>query len=115
MGVCASSRDRVPIIEGAHEDEQFCYTAECQLKLHSVDFRTFQAAIKRYGYRIDLSEEHLKEIAPDINLNVEKMQGDESSAYHLVYMDRDFAFKNETHNIEELMMIGWLLCRHWDD
>lgn len=114
MGVCAS-RDKVPLIDGAHEDEQFCYAAECTLNLHSVEYRTFQAAIKRYGYRIDLSEDHLKEIAPDINLSIQKMHGDEASAYHLVYLDRDFAYKNETHNIEELMMIGWLLCRHWDD
>ena len=59
MGVCYS-RDRIPVIEGAHADENFCFATQCSLKLQSVEFRSFQAAIKRFGYRMDLNEEHLK-------------------------------------------------------
>ena len=55
MGAC-TSRDRVPIVEGAHVRENFCYAAEAKLGLYRVEFRTYQAAIKRFGYRIDLTE-----------------------------------------------------------
>ena len=72
MGACGS-RDRVPTIEGASTEENFAFKVECAIKLHSVEFRTFQAAVKRFGYRMDLNDEHLRAIAPEINMDYEKM------------------------------------------
>ena len=69
MGACGS-RDRVPTIEGAHAEENFSFNTECLIKLHGVNYETFQAAIKRFGYRMDLNEEHLKSIAPEIRLDI---------------------------------------------
>ena len=40
MGACVS-RDKVPVVEGAHVREKFCYAAECKLGLYRVEFRTF--------------------------------------------------------------------------
>ena len=40
MGACGS-RDRAPTIEGAHDEENWAFKTECQIKLHSVEFRTF--------------------------------------------------------------------------
>ena len=114
MGSCGS-RDGVPSIDGAHDAENFCYAADCGIKLRSVEFRAYQAAIKRFGYRINMEMEHLKWIAPEINLDLDKMQHDPESAYAIVYHDKDFAFKHEKYNIEALNLIGWLWCRHWSD
>ena len=114
MGACGS-RDRVPVIDGAHASEQFCFAAECSLGLHSVEFRSFQAAIKRFGYRMDLNEEHMKSIAPEINLDYEKMQSNRKAGQALLYLDEKFAFLGGKHHVENLILAGWLLTKHWSD
>ena len=96
MGSCMY-RDRVPIVEGAHVSENFCYQAECKLGLYKVEFRSFQAAIKRFGYRIDLTESHLRAIAPEIRLNVDAMKADKKSPYAIAYLDPDFAYREGRH------------------
>ena len=40
MGACGS-RDRVPVVDGATDEENWVFAQECQLKLHSLEFRTF--------------------------------------------------------------------------
>ena len=114
MGACVS-RDRVPTIEGAHADENWAFKTECSIKLHSVEFRTFQSAIKRFGYRMDLNEEHLKAIAPEIHMDYEKMCAERTKGQAICYFDNQFAYLNGKHNVDNLMLIGWLLCKHWDD
>ena len=114
MGACVS-RDRVPTVEGAHVRENFCYQAEAKLGLYRVEFRTYQAAIKRFGYRIDLTEQHLRAIAPEIRLNVDEMKNDPKSAFAIAYLDTGFAYKEGRHQVEELILIGWLLCTHWSE
>ena len=114
MGACGS-RDRVPVIEGAHAEENFCFKAECALKLHSVEFRTFQSAIKRFGYRMDLNDEHFKSIAAEINLDYESIHANHNAGQALAYMDEKFAFKGKKHNVDNLIIMGWLLCKHWSD
>ena len=110
---CCAQRDRKIILEGASSVENFCYNAECKLGLYRVEFRAFQAAIKRFGYRVDLNVEHLRAIAPEIRLDVDKMINDEHSAYAIAYLDKEFAYLNNRHCIEKLTLIGWLLCTHW--
>ena len=114
MGACGS-RDRVPVIEGASAEENFSFKVECAIKLHSVEFRTFQSAIKRFGYRMDLNDEHLKAIAPEINMDYEKMCAQRTKGQAICYFDQKFAYLNGKHNVDNLMLIGWLLCKHWDD
>ena len=112
---CTSSRDSVPFVEGAHAEESFCFAAECGIKIHSVEFREFQAAVKRFGYRIDMTEEHMRAIAPEIHLDVDQMMNDSMSAYAVAYLDKEFSYKEGKHNVENLTLIGWLLCKHWND
>ena len=114
MGACGS-RDRVPTIEGAHAEENFSFNTECLIKLHGVNYETFQAAIKRFGYRMDLKEEHLKSIAPEIRLDIEAMNANRNAGQALCYLDPKFAYLNGKHNVENLTLIGWLLCKHWSD
>ena len=114
MGSCGS-RDRAPHVEGAHDAEQYCYGLECGIKLQGIEFRAYQAAIKRFGYRIDMDVGHIKTIAPDINLDVEKMIGDPKSSYGIIYQDPDFSFENGKYNIENLIALGWILCKHWSE
>ena len=44
------------------EEEAAVYLKECELGLLNVEFDTFQGAIKRFGYKIDLNDEHMKKI-----------------------------------------------------
>ena len=114
MGACGS-RDRAPTIEGAHDEENWAFKTECQIKLHSVEFRTFQAAIKRFGYRMDLNAEHFKAIAPEINLDYKRMQADRKKGQALCYLDTKLCYLNNQHNVENMIIVGWLLCKHWSD
>ena len=112
---CSGSRDRIQTVEGAHAEENYCFSGECAIKLHSVEYRTFQAAVKRFGYRINMTEEHMQAIAQDINLDVNKMKNDAKSAHAIAYLDKDFSYTENKHNVENLILIGWLLCKHWSD
>lgn len=99
MGVCASDRNKIPIVEGASDEENFCYRVECEVGLYKVDFEIFQAAIKRFGYRVDLNDEHLRSIAPEINLNIEKMRDDLKSPWAIVYLDPKFTYSQKKFDI----------------
>jgi len=55
------------------------------LGLNKVEFSTYQGAIKRFGYRIDLTNEHLKSIAHEINLDYDAFAKDATSIYFLAY------------------------------
>ena len=94
--------------------ENILYKNEGKIGLQKVEFIVFQAAIKRFGYRRDLTEEHLRSIAPEIKLNVDQMIHNTSSAWHIAYRDRDFAFKNNRHDIQKTILIGWLHCKHYN-
>ena len=37
------------------------------------------------------------------------------SAYAIAYLDKEFSYKYGKHNIENLTLLGWLLCKHWSD
>ena len=43
------------------------------------------------------------------------MQADRNKGQALCYLDQKFAYKNGKHNVENLILIGWLLCKHWND
>ena len=43
------------------------------------------------------------------------MKSDPKSPYAVLYLDKDFAYTGGTHNIDNLILIGWLLCKHWSD
>ena len=64
---------------------------------------------------MDLNQEHLKSIAGEIRLNYEKMESDRFQGQALCYLDTNFAYKDNKHNVENLILIGWLLCKHWRD
>ena len=112
MGSCVS-RDRAPNTDGFPPEETTVYLKECELNLHNVDFETFQGAIKRFGYKIDLNDEHMKKIAPEIRLNVQEMQQMPSSVFQVVYKDKKMFFVDSRHNVPKLIRLGFLLCRHY--
>ena len=88
------------------------YKSECRLKLNEVNFLTFQGAIKRFGYRIDLNDEHMKSISKEIKLDVVAMNEVANSPHAVVYKDEQFFFKGRKHTVSNLLRLGWLLCRH---
>ena len=64
---------------------------------------------------MDLNEEHLKSISPEIRLDYEMMLGDKKKGQALAYLDPKFSYLNGKHNVENLILMGWLLCKHWSD
>ncbi len=71
--------------------------------MNEVDFETFQGAIKRFGYRIDLNDEHMKSIAREIKLNITEMNEQKGSPFAVVYKDESFFFKEKRHNVPQLL------------
>lgn len=57
----------------------------------------------------------MRNIAPEINLDYDKMAADSYSNYALCYLDPNFAYKNLKHQVDNLVIIGWLLSKHWSD
>ena len=57
----------------------------------------------------------MRAISEQINLDVDRMKNDAKSAHAIAYLDKDFAYTDNEHNVENIMLIGWLLCKHWSD
>jgi hypothetical protein len=95
------------------DEEATVYLKECEIQLHNVDFESYQGAIKRFGYKIDLNSEHMKKIAPEIRLNVQDMETAPQSCFNVVYKDTKMFFKDSRHNVPKLVRLGFLLCRHY--
>ena len=116
MGVCGSRELFPEPKDGTQQGtENVIHKVEGQIGLHNVQFITFQGAIKRFGYRRDISEAHMKAISSEINLKFEKMAFDTNSPWHIVYRDTEFAYFDNRHNVEKMVLIGWLLCKHYNE
>lgn len=88
------------------------YKSENRIRLREVDYITFQGAIKRFGYRLDLNNEHMKSIAREIKLNFQEMNDLKSSPYSIVYKDEQFFLKEKRHNVPNLLKLGFLMCKY---
>ena len=115
MGACFTRDPYTEGVEGAPSDEMFCFKTENQLGLNKVEFTTFQGAVKRFGYRIDMTAEHMKSIAPELNLDFDIMMKDNDNIYAQVYRDKQVIFKNERYQVDAMVILGWLMCRHYDE
>ena len=40
---------------------------------------------------------------------------DSDSVYAIAYKNPDLTYKNNRFQVDALIVMGWLLCRHWDD
>ena len=94
MGTCCSRDVYLQGLPNMPDEEDDSYASECLLGLNKVDFPTFQGAIKRFGYRIDLNEEHLKSIAPELRLDLEKMKKEAKGVQNIYYQDRELIYKD---------------------
>ena len=74
-------------IVGAPSQENFVYKSECRLRLDEVNFLSFQGAIKRFGYRMNLSDSHILSISKEIKLDVHAMNTVSNSPAAIVYKD----------------------------
>lgn len=90
-GACGS-REKSVKIEGAPAEENFVYKSESRLRLDEVNFLTFQGAIKRFGYRINLNDQHMLSISKEIKLDVNAMNTVSNSPAAIVYKDEQFFF-----------------------
>lgn len=77
---------------GVPSEENYVYKSESRLKLKEVEYTTYLGAIKRFGYRIDLNDEHMKTISREIKLNIEEMNTLKNSPSWIVYKDEKFFF-----------------------
>ena len=110
-GICVS-REKSAELSGVPSEEQFVYKTECRLRLNEVEFLTFQGAIKRFGYRINLNDEHMKAISREIKLDIQEMNDQKNSPVAVVYKDETFFFKEKRHTVPNLLKLGFLLCKH---
>lgn len=94
------------------EEENYVFKSECRIKLNEVEYLTFQGAIKRFGYRINLNDEHIKSISKEIKLDVYQMNDVKNSAFHIVYKDSNKFFVQSRHTVNNLLKLGFLLCKH---
>lgn len=109
-GGCGS-RDK-EIEEDPKELEGYVYKKEGELGLQSVNFEVFVSAVKRFGYKNDLNDQHLKAISREINLNYPEMFNNDRSAHHTFYHDEGFTFKKQRFHVPSFMLIGFLHCKH---
>ena len=71
---------------------------EARLGLSEINFKDFQFAIKKFGYRIDLNREHMRAIAAEIKLNFDELT-DRESAQGAVYRDEKAFYREGRYNV----------------
>lgn len=109
-GGCGS-RDK-EIKEDPKELEGYVYKKECELQLKNVSYEVFVGAIKRFGYKNDLNDQHLKAISREIYLDYPEMFNNERSVFYIFYHDEGFTFKNQRFHVPAFLLVGFLLCKH---
>jgi hypothetical protein len=70
--------------------------------------------VKRYGHQMKLNDQHIKEIAPLINLKVDDLFLHDKSDAHFIIRDEEFAYKHQHYDPHELLLIGFLYCQYSD-
>ena len=64
---------------------------------------------------MDMNEEHLKAIGPEINLNYDLMMADPTKGQGILYLDEKFGNVQGVYQVDNLVIAGWLLTKHWSD
>jgi len=77
MGFC-SSKPKEDLIADSPE-ELYIQANEARLGLSEINFKDYQFAIKKFGYRIDLNREHMRAISAEIKLNYDELTDRESA------------------------------------
>ena len=114
MGFCFS-RERQIHLDGVTPEELVVFKAECAINLQMVPFEMFRGQIKRYGYATDLTDKHMRTIAPFIMLECDEMYENPKSDFALVYLDPNFRSQDQRHNVRKLLRLGWLTCLFRND
>ena len=109
MGFC-SSKPKEDVIADSPE-ELYIQANEARLGLSEINFKDYQFAIKKFGYRIDLNREHMRAIAAEIKLNYDELT-DRESAQGAVYRDEKAFYREGRYNVQNMLKLGFLLCKH---
>ena len=54
----------------------------------------------------------MKSISKEIRLNVDDMNNVKHSPFAIVYKDEQFFFVEKRHNVNNLLKLGFLMCKH---
>ena len=65
--------------------ENLIINTEKKLKLQNINFEDFLSAIKKYGYKGDLNEQHLIAVSSDINIDFDEMKKNIQSIQYIFY------------------------------
>ena len=112
MGICFGRESKVLTLSGVPPEELRVYQSECYLRLNEIMYEDFFAAIKRFGFQSDLSDEHLQKIAPELNLDWREMTENELSPFAVFYLNEDMVSAQKRHSVKCLLQVGWLVCQH---
>ena len=110
---CTESRDKK--LAGGSDVENYIYKKEGLLGLSKVNYEQFQGAVKRFGYKVNLSDEHLKAVSKQMNLDLEAMFNDPNSIQSTYYANSEYTFKDDRYQVQPLLKIGFLLCEHYSE
>lgn len=111
MGICAS-REKPNDLKGVSSEENYVYRCECELMLNKVQFKTFDSQVRKFSLTGNLNEEHLKIIAPTLQISIKELHEKDFSAYNSFYRDSNFIYQNSRYSANNLLKLGFLLCVH---
>ena len=68
------------------------------LGLTKINYEQFHSAIKRFGYKDNLTEDHMKIISKQINLDYPEFSCNPNSIYHVFYRDQQLMMKEKEYS-----------------
>ena len=85
---------------------------EEEFLLATVPYDVFWSKVKLVGYTMQLRPEHMRLIAPHINLNYEKdLLVFSRTIAKQILADEDFGYNDGLHEPQKLLLIGFLYCQ----
>ena len=69
--------------------------------------------MKRFGYKSDLNELHMRVISKELKLDINEMYHNQESIFKIFYLDEfTKSIQTNRYKVKSLMKIGFLLCNH---
>ena len=99
----------------SHEGQQLKDEEE-SFFLNRVPYDVFWGKVKLIGYTMQLRPDHMRLIAPSINLNYEKdIMAHRRTTAKALLCDEGFGFTNGLHDPQKLLLTGFLYCKFSDE
>ena len=109
--ICKAADDMRPKSLGLpSEEEAFVINFEKQLNIQHVEYETFERCIKRFGYRIALTDDCWRSTVAETNVDVSKFK-EHGNIQHSYFQHKKLCDSGR-YDARKVLYVSFLHCKH---